>query len=149
MRATVVALCVSSMFGCAHLEALNQKPQQQGISYVYTEISEEDSESVGEDMAKLLASQLPAAKTTLYIEPSNTYLREVLVDELAAKGFGILEMKPTQGPAVSFQYSITPLDNGVLVRMRYQGKIASRYYGRQPDGSLVPSSKVAVREATK
>ena len=149
MRTTIIALCVSSMFGCAHFEALKQKPQQQGISYVYQEISEEDSETVGEDMAKFLASQLPAAKTTLYVEPSNTSIRAVLVDELASKGFGILEMKPEQGPAISLQYFVTPLDNGVLVRMRYQDKITSRYYGRQTDGSLFPSSRVAVREATK
>jgi hypothetical protein len=148
MRKTILALCVSSMFGCAHFEALKQKPQQ-SISYVYHEISEDDSEVVGEDMAKVLASQLPAAKTTLYIEQSNTYLRAVLVDELAAKGFGILEMKPDQGPAISLQYFVTPLDSGVLVRMRYQDKISSRYYGRGPDGALIPSSKIAVREAAQ
>lgn len=148
MRATIIALCVSSMFGCAHFESMKQKPQQ-GISYVYQEISEDDSETVGEDMAKFLSSQLPAAKTTLYVEPSNTYVRAVLVDELAEKGFGILEMKPEQGPAIPLQYFITPLDNGVLVRMRYQDKITSRYYGRQSDGSLFPSSKVAVREAAQ
>lgn len=149
MRTTIIALCVSSMFGCAHFEALKQKPQQQGISYVYQEISEEDSEAVGEDMAKVLVSQLPAAKTTLYVEPSNTYVRAVLVEELAAKGFGILEMKPEHGPAIPLQYFVTQLDNGVLVRMKYQDKVTSRYYGRQTDGSLFPSNKVAVREAAK
>lgn len=148
MRKTILALCVSSMLGCAHFDELNQKPQQSN-SYVFYEISEDDSETLGEDMAKFLASELPAAKTTLYIEPSNTYVSAVLVDELASKGFGILEMKPDQGSAIPLQYFVTPLDNGVLVRMRYQDKTSSWFYGRQSNGSLIPAGKVAVREATK
>lgn len=144
MKKLILALCVSSMFGCAQLEALKQS---QAISYVSKEISVYDSETIGEDMARFLASQLPAAKTTLYIEPTNTLVRQVLVGELTDMGFGIVEMK--QGSAVALQYFVTPLDNGVLVRMRYNDMISSRYYSRQTDGSLFPSSKVAVREAAK
>lgn len=147
MKKTILALCVSTMFGCAHIEALTQKQTQQ--SYVAKEISEADEGLVGEDMAKFLKSQFPAARTTIYVEPSNTIVRAVLVDELTEKGFGILETKPQQGPAVAFQYFVTPLDNGILVRMRYSDTISSRYYGRRSDGSLYASGKIAVREATK
>lgn len=147
MRKMMIALCVSSMFGCAHLEALKQK--QQGFSYVSKEISVSDSEIVGEDMAAFLSSQLPAAKTTLYIELLNSVVSAVLVNELTEKGFGILETKPAEGSAVELRYFVTPLDNGILVRMRYQDKISSRYYGRQADGKLFSSSKIAVREAAK
>lgn len=146
MKKLILALCVSSMFGCAQLEALRQS---QAISYVSKEISVYDSETIGDDMARFLASQLPAAKTTLYIEPTNTLVRQVLVGELTDMGFGIVETKGGEGAAIALQYFVTPLDNGVLVRMRYNDTISSRYYIRQTDGGLFPSNKVAVREAAK
>jgi hypothetical protein len=148
MKKTVLAMCITLSFsGCAHLEAMKEK--NAATSYVSKEISDYDAETVGEDMAKFLAGEFPAAKTTIYIEPSKTTLREVLVDELSDKGFGILEIRPDKGSAVVLQYYVTELGKGILLRMRYQGKIASRYYGRMQDGDLSLSNKIAVREAAK
>lgn len=148
MRKTVLAMCLALSFsGCAHLEALKEK--NAATSYVSKEIDDYDAEIVGEDMAKFLAGEFPAAKTTIYVEPSNTTLREVLAAELSEKGFGILEIRPDKGAAVVLQYYVTELGNGILLRMRYQGKIASRYYGRKQDGDLSLSNKIAVREAAK
>lgn len=149
MNKSVLALCVAlSLTSCAHIEAL-RSTKVVPASYVAKEISEADSETIGEDMAKFLADQLPAAKTTIYVEPSEAMVHDVLMEELMEKGFGILPIKPTQGPAISLQYFVTNLGNGVLVRMRYSGKISSRYYGRQSDGSLYASGKIAVREDAK
>jgi hypothetical protein len=149
MNKSVLAMCIAmSLTSCAHIEALRTK-NTVPASYVAKEISEVDSETIGEDMAKFLASQFPAAKTTIYVESSDSLVQEVLMEELTEKGFGILPVKPTQGPAVSFQYFVTNLGNGVLVRMRYAETISSRYYGRQSDGSLYASGKIAVREDAK
>lgn len=151
MKKTVLAMCiaVSLTSGCAQLEALrNANAPDAPFSFV-AELNEADSERIGKDMTAFLADQFPAAKTTVYVEPSNTIVREVLVDEMVSKGFGILETKPDQGPAVALQYFITYLSNGILVRMRYGEAVASRYYDRQSDGSLYPSGKIAVREAAK
>lgn len=151
MKKTIIALCVSTMFGCAHLEALTQKKQAKPPSYVYVtqEISDDDEEMVGEDMARFLAEQYPAAKTTLFIEPSESVFNEALVDGLTKKGFGILPIRPTQGPAIPVAYFVTNLGNGILVRLRYAGKISSRYYGRKSDGSLYASGQIAIREGVK
>lgn len=149
MKRSILAVCVAlSMTSCAHIEALLVE-KSPSASYVAKEISEPDSEVIGKDMAKFLASQLPAAKTTIYIEPSDSVVHSVLVDDLVEMGFGILEIRPTQGPAVALQYSVTPLGNGVLVRMRYSDRVSSRYYGRLADGSLSTSGKISVREAVK
>lgn len=147
MKRTVLAMCIAmSLVGCAQLEAL--KNRNSPASFV-AELNESDSEKIGKDMTTFLAEQFPAAKTTVYVAPSNTIVRSVLVDEMAAKGFGILDSKPDQGPAVTLQYFITNLSNGILVRMRYGDAVASRFYGRQSDGSLYAAGKIAVREAAK
>lgn len=149
MNKTVLAMCVVlSLTSCAHIEALRTKNVVLA-SYVANEISEADSETIGEDMAKFLASQFPAAKTTIYIEPSDSVVQEVLVEELTERGFGILPVKPTQGPALSFQYFVTNLGNGILVRMRYADTISSRYYARKSDMSLYQPGKIAVQEVAK
>ena len=149
MKRTILAMCVAmSLVGCAQLEAFKNRNAPAPVSYV-AELNEADSEKIGEDMAKFLAERFPAAKTTVYVEPSNTVVRAVLVDEMAAKGFGILETKPDQGPAVVLQYFVTNLSNGILVRMRYGDSVASRYYGRKTDGSLYAAGKIAVREDAK
>ena len=148
MRKEVLVLCAALSFaGCAHLEALRDR--NSAVSYVSKEISEHESEMVGADMAKFLSGQFPAAKTTIYVEPSNTLLRSVLVKGLTEKGFGILDIKPEKDPVVILQYFVTGFDNGILWRMRYQDRIASRYYARRPDGSLSFSNKIAVRGTEK
>lgn len=146
MKRTVSAICiVMSLVGCAQLEAL--KNRNTPTSFV-AELNEADSKKIGKDMAAILANQFPVAKTTVYVEPSNTIVRAVLVDEMTAKGFGILDVRPDKGPAVVLKYFVTHLSNGILVRMRYGDVVASRYYGRQVDGNLF-AGKIAVREATK
>ena len=150
MKRTVLAMCIAmSLTGCAQLEALKNRNAPASTASFVAELNDTDSERIGKDMTMFLAEQLPAAKTTVYVEPSNTVVRAVLVDEMAAKGFGILETKPDQGPAVVLQYFITHLSNGILVRVRYGDAVASRYYGRQTDGNLYAAGKIAVREATK
>jgi hypothetical protein len=150
MKRTILAMCIAmSLTGCAQLEALRSRNAPAAPASFVAELNEADSERIGKDMATFLADQFPAAKTTVYVEPSNTIVRALLVDDLAAKGFGILETKPDQGPAVALQYFITNLRNGILVRMRYGDAVASRYYGRQTDGSLYAAGKIAVREAAK
>jgi hypothetical protein len=148
MNKSLLAVCIAlSLTSCAHIEALRAK--NTSASYVVQEMSESDSEIIGEDMAKFLASQFPAAKTAIYVEPSDTLVHEVLMEELTEMGFGILPLKPEPGAYVTLQYFVTPLDNGMLVRMRYSDRVSSRYYGRKSDGSLYASGKIAVREALK
>lgn len=148
MNKSILAICVAlSLTSCAQFEALRDK--NQSSSYVAKEISAPDSEVIGEDMAKFMASQYPAAKTTIYVESSDALVHAVLVDELTKKGFGIMAVKPMQGAAVQLQYFVTRVGNGILVRMKYSDRVSSRYYGRLADGRLSTTGKIAVREAVK
>lgn len=138
-RIAAVLMCLATVPGCAALKNLQSKN-------VGPQIAAPDVGPVTEDMAQFLAFQLPAAKTTLAIEPAETPLHQSLIGQLTGKGFGVSDDDPQ---AVSLRYLVTPLDGGVLVRMQYKHTEASRYYPRASDGSLSFSNIYSVREADK
>jgi hypothetical protein len=74
----------------------------------------------------------------------------MLLDQLARKGFGIVESMPQTGQQeVQLRYLVTRLDRGLLVRLRYQDKEASRFYDRTVDGRLSLRTGYTIREAAK
>ena len=97
MKRTVLAMWIAmSLAGCAELEALRSGNAASPVSFV-AELSDADSERIGKDMTTFLADQLPAAKTTVYVPPSNTIVRAVLVDEMAERVSAFLKQSPVKG----------------------------------------------------
>lgn len=137
-----VALAASfALASCATLE--NFKQVDSSGHYVSPEIGQE-SETIAKDMASFLAAQIPPAKTILSLEPSKTEFHGALVGELTRKGFGVAEGGPLAG-SVEVDYSLSLVGSGVVGRMSYQGKEASRFYvwtGKE----LAPGGRYALRE---
>lgn len=153
MKIIVLMICLLTVSGCAalkdKLEAIAERNRGYG-SYVAPEISRSDVDEITRDMSQFLMNQLPAAKTTLELEPLKNPLHAKLLDQLARKGFGIVESKPqTEPQEIQLRYLVTHLDRGLLVRLRYQNKEASRFYDRTVDGRLSLNTSYTIREAAK
>lgn len=144
MKNIILMISAFLASGCTLLPHLNQS----NTSYVAAEINNGEIEEVGIDMAKFLASQLPAAKTTLSLEPSKTLFQQVLMGELAELGFGITTTQNPEQQAVPLSYFVTTLDGGILVRMKYGDRVAGRYYSRTTEG-LSFASAFSVMEVAK
>ncbi len=151
MKTIVLIVCMSMVAGCAPFQArlAAMKANSTPGSYVAPEISASDANEVAMDIAQFLSVQLPPAKTTLDLQLSKTSFHAMLVDKLMGRGFGIVQSKaqPEHEQAMPLRYTITPLDKGVLVRLRYGGHAATRYLPRGNDGHLSLQNKYAVRSA--
>ncbi|WP_052494158.1 hypothetical protein [Nitrosospira sp. NpAV] len=153
MKIIVLMMCLFTISGCAalkeKLEAIAERNRGYG-SYVAPDISKSDADELTMDMSQFLMNQLPAAKTTLELEPLKNPLHAMLLDQLARKGFGIVESMPQTGQqGEQLRYLVTRLDRGLLVRLRYQDKEASRFYDRTVDGRLSLRTGYTIREAAK
>jgi hypothetical protein len=151
MKTIAAILLLLSLAGCAAVQAkfaeINAKSTPG--SYVAPEITKADVDEAAMDMAQFLSAQLPAAKTTLDLQASTNKLHPKLLDQLRIRGFGIVQSKEQfehQG-AIMIRYMVTPLDNGVLVQLRYGRHIATRYLSRSNDGRLSFNNRYAVRES--
>ncbi|BCT69512.1 hypothetical protein [Nitrosospira sp. NRS527] len=153
MKTIALMMCVLSLTGCAALQAKLEAIAAKSTpgSYLAPDISDTDADEVAMDVAQFLSAQLLAAKTTLELQSSENKLHLTLLDQLMVKGFGVIQSKqPTeQQSAVQLRYKVTPLYKGVLVRLRYGGQEASRFFDRANDGHLSLHTRYAVREATK
>lgn len=116
-------------------------------SYAAPEITRVDSLTVARDMAGFLASQFPYAKTTLALEPIKTEFNQVFVGQLARHGFGVFEGRHLPG-SVEVHYAVSTLDEGIVARMRFQGKEASRFYATTNEG-LEFGGRYSLRGAIK
>lgn len=141
MKISILLMCLMTG-GCATLTNFQNKVNS---SYVGA-ISTADAGEVTKDMAQFLADQLPPAKTTIELEPIKSPLHDMLLEQLTGKGFGVVAQP--EG-AIALRYAVTQLDAGVLVRMKFQGKEASRFYDRTNTGSLSFNNSFAIREAAK
>lgn len=142
MNKIALMVCASLASGCSTFPMLKQNANSPIASYVAPEISLSDSEKIAKDMAAFLSMQLPPAKTTIAVSPAPTLFHEMLFDELAWRGFGVVEY--AEEDAVSLRYFLTPLDQGVLVRMRFNDSAASWFYSRTSN-ALSIGSAFAVR----
>lgn len=143
MKKLMIVSCMI-LAGC---ETLSGFRAPQPGSYAPPEIVSSDSSAVARDMAGFLANQFPYAKTTLALEPIKTDFNQVFVWELARRGFGIVEGNPIPG-SVEVHYAVSFLDNGIVARMRFQGKEASRFYAATETG-VRPGGRYALRSAIK
>lgn len=145
MKAILLMLALS-ISGCAAIAEMNAKSTPG--SYVAPGISAADGDEAAMDMAQFLSVQLPAAKTTLDLQSSTNKLHSRLIDQLRIRGFGVVQSKEQSDHygTVLIRYTVTPLDNGVLVQLRYGRNIATRYLSRANDGHLSLHNRYAVRE---
>jgi hypothetical protein len=152
MKAAIV-ISVFLLAGCASLkDKLEQFASRNSpsVSYVQSGIGGMDAAAVANDMAQFLQHQMPAAKTTIVLEPLRNPLHDELVEQLTSRGFGIMQRKPDPEQAVTqLRYMVTTLDSGILVRMSYQGQVASRFYSRAADGRLSLENRYAIRGAAE
>lgn len=139
----ILSVIFLSIAGCASFPGFKEP----SASYVAPEVNSFEAEDVARDMAGFLAEQMPAAKTTIALEPSKALLHEILSAELKQRGFGVIDgdAKPDE-QAVAVRYFVTILDGGVLVRMMYRKHLAGRYYARLDGGKLSFSNRFSVRE---
>lgn len=152
MKKILLIIGLIFLAGCAQLqEKLEARAAANGgdVSYVAPEISMADANEVAIDLSQFLSSKYPAAKTTLAFQPSMNKLHLKLIDQLMVKGFGIEYNKAATQGAVPIRYTLTTLEKGVLVRLRYGENVATRYMPRANDGHLSMANKYAVREVTK
>ncbi len=146
---TILALIFLSMLsGCAAIKehfAGKPKAMHPNATVIKLGIAESDSAAISNDMAQFLASQLPPAKTTLAVDRFKNPFHLKLRYALALRGFGIVNAE-VPVPAVWVRYYVTDMRGGYLVRLRYDNKIASRFYSRSADGSLSRFSRFTVSE---
>lgn len=143
MRELMLVTCLA-LAGCETLAGLTTTATSAG-SYVSPEITGTEAVAVAKDMAGFLASRFPYAKTTIALEPLKTEFHEALAQELGRRGFGVADGVPAKG-SVELHYAISVFGNGIVARMRFQGKEASRYYAITDKG-LALGGRYALRGA--
>lgn len=147
MKKTVIAVSIA-LSGCASFPQFNYfATKQKASSYVVQEINAADSEQLTQDMVQFLEKKLPPAKTILAVETSYSRFHEMLVEKLARRGFGVTQTM--SAGAVPVRYYVTLFEGGMLVRIKYQDGMASRFYNRLPEGKLSFASLYSVLETSK
>lgn len=106
-----------------------------------TGINAQDASLLAPAISQYAASVLPPASTTLVLANTTSDMpRDVLTPKLTQslrdKGFAMA--MPTQQIAHGHTlcYWVTPLDNGVLLRMRLDNRLVSRWFAKDAAGVL-------------
>jgi hypothetical protein len=121
-------------------------------SYVAALSAPTDAQVLADGIGVFLTTQLPAASTTIILDPtpsdqaSNT-LTPVLADSLRQRGFAVADGSASAG-GHTLRYWVTPLDrSGELVRLMIDGrKEASRFFVRNTEGNLQSGGPFTVRQ---
>ena len=111
-------------------------------SYVTSISSPTDAKVVAASISSFMRTQLPAASTTLVLDPTPTEqasnaLTPVLADSLRRQGFAVAVSAAPAG-SHTIRYWVTPMDaSGELVRLMIDGrKEASQFFVRNTAGNL-------------
>ena len=120
-------------------------------SYVGPIDAPADAQVLAAGMADFMAARLPAASTTIALDPTaagqaGNALTPVLVTALRERGFAIANEHQAGMPGSHrVRYRVTPLDNGDLVRLTVDGTEASRFFARNTAGTLQAGGPYTVR----
>jgi hypothetical protein len=111
-------------------------------SYVASLSTSTDAAVIAAGISGFMRTQLPAASTTLVLDPTPTdqasnMLTPVLADSLRKQGFAVAQDAAPAG-SHTLRYWVTPLDaSGELVRLMIDGrKEASQLFVRNTGGTL-------------
>lgn len=111
-------------------------------SNAYVEgVSSQDAALISQVMTTYVAGQLPAASTTLVVASTaqgneNNPLTATLIQSLRNKGFAIASPEESEASFHHLSYWVTPLDNGVLLRLRLDNNLISWWFSRDANGAL-------------
>jgi hypothetical protein len=125
-----------------------------GNSYVGQVETPADAQVLSGDMADFVAGQLPAASSTVVLDPTpsdqaGNDLTPVFVAALRDRGFAVADPRQVGAPgAHHIRYLVTRLDSGDLVRVSIDGGSmeASRFFVRNTAGDLQAGGPFAVRQ---
>lgn len=128
----LLGVLIVSSVGCATIHAKDV--------YV-TGISAQDASLLAPVMTQYVASVLPPASTTLVLantvaNTQHDVLTPTLTQGLRDKGFAIATPTQRAMHMHTLCYWVTPLDNGVLLRMRLDNKLVSRWFAKDASGTL-------------
>lgn len=125
-----------------------------GNSYVGPVDTQADAQMLASDMADFVAGQLPAASSTVVLDPTpsgqaSNDLTPAFVAALRDRGFAVADSR--QGDASGahhVRYLVTRLGNGDLVRVTIDGGAAeaSRFFVRNAVGNLQAGGPFTVRQ---
>jgi len=125
-----------------------------GNSYVGQVDTQADAQVLSGNMADFVAGQLPAASSTVVLDPTpsdqaGNDLTPAFVAALRDRGFAVADAR--QGGASGahhIRYLVTRLDNGDLVRVTIDGGTAeaSRFFIRNSAGDLQAGGPFTVRQ---
>lgn len=111
-------------------------------SYVTSLSAPTDAAVIAAGIGSFMRTQLPAASTTIVLDPTPTEqasnaLTPVLADSLRRQGFAVAQGSAPAG-SHTLRYWVTPLDaSGELVRLMIDGcKGASQFFVRNTAGNL-------------
>jgi hypothetical protein len=102
-----------------------------------------DATSVTAEMTSFLKRELPAAKSTLYLDqtkavPGGDLLTPMLVESLQKAGFAFASDRSPARNAHIVRYLVTPSPDGVLIRLAVDQTEGSEFMPRNTAGGLNP-----------
>ena len=144
LRRALSLAAVSSLAACALAP---------GSSYVSQVDTPADAEVLAAGMVVFVATQLPAASSTVILDPTpsdqaGNALTPAFVTTLRGRGFAVAaEGQASASGTHHIRYLVTPLDNGDLVRLSIDdGAQASRFFVRNTAGGLQAGGPFMVRQ---
>lgn len=124
-----------------------------GTSYVGALRQPTDAEALATAMAELVSMRLPGAAGVLVLDPppsdqASNALTPAFGLALRRRGFSMgVAADPSGGDTHRIRYLVTPLDNGVLVRLTIDGTTeGSRFFARNTGGGLQPGGPFTVTQ---
>lgn len=125
-----------------------------GNSYVAQLQQPADAEMLANGMAEFVAARLPAASTTLALDPTpsaqeGNAVTPALAAALRRRGFAIAESEqPAPAGAHQLRYLVSPLDAGLLVRLTIdQSTEGARFFAHDSAGALQSGGPTTVTQA--
>jgi type IV secretion system protein TrbH len=123
-------------------------------SYVAPLQQPADAEILATGLAEFVALRLPAASSTVALDPTppdqpDSALTPALAAGLRRHGFAVADGgQQVAGSVHHLRYLVTPLDNGDLVRLTLDDAIEGpRFFARNTAGGLQPGGPYTVTQA--
>lgn len=145
---SVVMFTALSLTGC-------QTNSGSATSYVSVRLPASAASQLADDAAAYLSSVLPPARTTLKVAlgkegTTQDSVSPAILAALREKGYGVIvseeQEKQHSAAGVPVRFTVSRLENGVLLRLDYGSSEATRFYLRTSDNQLTPASAFTVRE---
>lgn len=123
-------------------------------SYVGDLSAPGDAGILAAGMVEFVSTQLPAAASTIALDPTppdQASLTPALTAALRRRGFAVADDKQAAAPVTHhLRYWVTPLDNGDVVRLSIDDRTeASRFFVRNSQGGLQAGGPFMVRQRTE